>query len=110
MSVQLYSIDQVLSQFGGDKRFVKELLELFIEVTPEIAADLRIAVQEKDAERIGQLAHKIKPSLQILQVRDASSLAAEVEVSVNENRLDYSKVNELVKLIEQCVVQIKKDL
>jgi HPt (histidine-containing phosphotransfer) domain-containing protein len=110
MSVRMYSVEQVLSQSGGDKRFVRELMELFVKVTPEVADGLKTAVKEKDAKTIGQLAHKIKPSLQILQVHDASALAIETEISANEGHLNYMRVTELITLLDKCVAQVKEDI
>jgi len=44
----------------GDAALLRELIEIFLETTPRLMADLGEAVERRDAEALGDLAHAVK--------------------------------------------------
>jgi HPt (histidine-containing phosphotransfer) domain-containing protein len=55
------------------------LVDLFVEATPPILADLRIAVGEGDDDRVRRAAHKLKGSCQNIGATFMATLCLELE-------------------------------
>ncbi|PWT81699.1 MAG: hypothetical protein C5B57_09970 [Blastocatellia bacterium] len=52
--------DTMLERFGGDVELLNEVIRLFLEDCPKRLADIKAAVDSKDAERIRITAHALK--------------------------------------------------
>lgn len=64
---------------GGDAEFMIEMIDIFIEQTPIYTEQLVIAVKEGDWKTVGDLAHKIKPTLAFMGVDKAKDQMASIE-------------------------------
>ncbi len=60
---QLFSIDKLLSIGRGNTEFVRDMLELFIQKTPETLEEMELALNKSDWVALSRWAHQIKPSL-----------------------------------------------
>jgi CheY-like chemotaxis protein len=58
---------------------VEQLVDLFIDSTPPLLADLRLAVQDGDGEAVRRAAHKLKGSCQNIGAARLAGLAAAIE-------------------------------
>ena len=52
----------MLNRLGVDLELVTELIELFLEESPKLLADVQLAVQRRDAKAIERTAHRLKGS------------------------------------------------
>lgn len=102
-----------MSYVGNNEEQCKELLELFIDTIPAELEKLNTEITNKNWEKAYQIMHRIKPSFEIMQIKDGS----EEFIKLNNNI--YSKVNldsskELFNNMKthtyQAVEQIKKDI
>lgn len=66
----LYSLRQIEVISGGDKKFVATLIAMFLKLSDETIQLLNEALESDNIEQIKRLAHKIKPSLDNLEVND----------------------------------------
>ena len=66
----LYSLRQIEVISGGDKKFVATLIAMFLKLSDETIELLNEALESNNIEQIKRLAHKIKPSLDNLEVND----------------------------------------
>ena len=66
----LYSLRQIEVISGGDKKFVATLIAMFLKLSDETIQLLNEALESNNIEQIKRLAHKIKPSLDNLEVND----------------------------------------
>lgn len=64
----LFSFDKVVSISRGDQDFVDKMKTIFVEQVEEFDASLKSAIENKDLEKINKAAHKIKPSIDQLDI------------------------------------------
>lgn len=64
---------------GGSAEFIVEMIDVFIEQTPQYFENLKTAIDARDWKRTGDAAHKIKPTLAFIGAEDAKSAMAEIE-------------------------------
>jgi len=64
---------------GGDAEFMIEMIDIFIEQTPVYTEQLIVAVKEGDWKTVGDVAHKIKPTLAFMGVNKAKDQMASIE-------------------------------
>ena len=60
-----YNLDGVEEMAGGDKDFVKVVVQTFLEEIPSDLAAMNEAVAADDPQQAYQYAHKMKPNLQM---------------------------------------------
>ncbi len=65
-----YDLGRLSKLLGDSKGEIIEVIEQFIELTPEYAASLFNAYEEADMEEVAKAAHKIKSSLDIIAKED----------------------------------------
>ena len=59
--------------------FYRDFINLFLSNTPETLIDLHTQLNLKNWEGVRQAAHKMKPSLNYLGLKDGQKIAAEIE-------------------------------
>ncbi|MBL0339466.1 MAG: response regulator [Bacteroidetes bacterium] len=81
----------------NNESFYKDFINLFLTNTPETLADLQQQLDSKNWEGVRQAAHKMKPSLNYLGLKDGQKLAAVIE----ENALKKIQLEEIEGLTKQ---------
>jgi len=112
ISVEL-SISQLSEEVGGDEDLVKHMLLVFKDEVNNFFETLKKAMAEHDIDKIGVVAHKIKPNFELLQLHYLMKVAAEIEKLVQENakeELIYKHCNEIIKYIPIVQLQIAEEL
>ena len=61
-----YDLSKLSKLLGDDKAEIIDLIEKFIELTPEYSAELFTAYEQNNIEEVAKSAHKIKSSLELL--------------------------------------------
>jgi excisionase family DNA binding protein len=89
----------LLEQLDGDKEVVKEILNLYLEKTPEQIGAVAEAVKNKDAALIRSSAHSLKGSSGNVGAVKLSQTAQKMETIGKEG--DLSRAEELMKEIEE---------
>ena len=82
---------------NNDAKFVKEMISTFIETTPDIIDQMKIAIKKSNFKSLGLLAHKIKPSLTFMGIHSMKETAREIEVLSKENK-EPLRVKELTDI------------
>ena len=60
-----YNLDELKIMADGDEEFLQEMLKTFIEELPEDIKAMNDAIENGNATLTYQIAHKMKPNLQI---------------------------------------------
>ena len=68
-----------LKRVGGDEAFLKELIEIFLEETPNLMNQVRQAMAEEDSTTLRRAAHSIKGSASNFGAVAVCTLAARLE-------------------------------
>ena len=94
---------------GGDKIFIKEMLEMFNKSTiPEIINIEKFAAI-KNWEKLGVVAHKIKAPLQMIGQTETYDLILELEKNA-KNKINLDDVDHLIALIKIKMDEIKNEI
>lgn len=79
MADEIYKLDQLNELAGGDQDFVMSMVDTFLEHTPQQFEELKQANQSGDLATVGNIAHKIKPNIDLFGLDDITETIREVE-------------------------------
>ncbi|SFB71804.1 PAS domain S-box-containing protein [Flexibacter flexilis DSM 6793] len=103
-----------LTEFSvGNPQFVKQLQKLYFDTFSEFEQKLSAVVAEKDAKQIRFMAHKIKPSVKMLQIEGFEELEEALANAIEQNpdsELVEQKHKELCTLCQKVVQELKESL
>jgi len=109
---KLYSTEKLKNYIGDDKSQCKEMMKLFVNTIPAEFDDLALAIKQKDWSKAYEISHRIKPSMEILMIKNANEECVELHAKLHQ-KLDldslpqmFAKIHENVKL---AIIQIKQD-
>ena len=97
----------------NDTKFVKDMISTFIESTPDIIDQMKLAIINNNFESLGLLAHKIKPSLTFMGIHSMKETAREIELLSKENKepLRVKKLTEIFFTeIKASITDLRKKL
>ncbi|MEY8019765.1 Hpt domain-containing protein [Muriicola sp. SD30] len=108
----IYSLDKLNEMADGDNDFVLSVITVFLEEVPQDLEDLENAIDKGDYENVYQLAHKIKPNVDILGMEQTRAIALEIETLGKDEKnkvLIEEKFPALKKDIHQVIGELRKD-
>ncbi|MFY0651825.1 MAG: Hpt domain-containing protein [Cyclobacteriaceae bacterium] len=103
-------LDYLYNICDNDREFIKDMLLTFNKITPESVDGINDSLESKNWKELGQLAHKIKPSVLLLGIEEFSSLIKEIEhMAKNEEELDQmpTKVSLLNNYTSEVIADIQ---
>ncbi len=109
---KLYDLAMVETISGGDKAFVKKMVQLFIDTIPQTMQDMEKAAASEQWEATGKLAHKMKSTIDSMGI---VSLKAEIRTLEANGKASESvdqipgQVQHINEVLGKCIEQIKKD-
>lgn len=109
---RLYSLEKLHSIESKDGDFIKQVVILFVNTIPAISNDLVKAANEKNWNEVYFLAHKMKATIDLLNIE---SLQKEIriveEYAKSKSQLEriFDKTNFIHRIIQQCAEEIKED-
>jgi HPt (histidine-containing phosphotransfer) domain-containing protein len=101
---------------GGDAEFMIDMIDIFIEQTPLYSEQLIEAVAAKDWKTVGDIAHKIKPTLAFMGVNQAKEQMASIEqkarteTGVETIAGDFAEVKAVCESLYSGLEKVKIDL
>ena len=108
----IYSLDKINEMAEGDEEFVQSVISVFLEEVPNDLAALETALEKENYEQVYQLAHKIKPNVDLLGMEQTRAAALEIE-TLGKNSANMAEIQKvfpkLQKDIAQVVGELKKD-
>lgn len=110
---RLTNLEYLKMLSDDSESFFREFIEMFLKNTPETITELVKQTEQKNWEGVRQAAHKVKPSLNYMGMKDASNLAAEIERSAKElTGLSQipAKVSTLCTLCETAYTELNEEI
>ena len=104
----VFNKNEVLEEFDDDVEFLKELAELFIDGLPELMADIKAAISNKDNVLLNKAAHKLKGSVGNFGKNAVYETAFRLESLGEDRSLDDAV--ELFTVLENEVEQLVNEL
>ncbi len=106
----LYSLDEIENISGGDKNFVKSMIETFQLNTPKYLDRINIGIAQNDIIAIQTAAHQLKPSFDILFINKCSSLIRRLENECLSSAPDMNLISALYVEIKETIDRVISDL
>jgi histidine phosphotransfer protein HptB len=85
------TIDTLIGMTGED--FIQELVEAYLEDSPQLFGQMRLALANKDAEAFRRAAHSLKTSSASLGALQFSEQARELEMLGKNNQLSGAEAS-----------------
>ena len=76
VKIDLSYLDEIA---GGHVDFIIEMIDIFLQQTPEYVAHLKAAIDAADYKKIAEIAHKIKPTLAFIGLHKEQEAMARIE-------------------------------
>lgn len=108
-----YSLHKLNAIAKGDEAFITKMLLLFLETTPELLQLLQQAYTNKQWEELNAAAHKLKPTVQTMDIKAIEADVKQVEKLALGNpnpHIIAPLIHKIITVLEQTMVQVKKDM
>jgi len=112
-NVKLFDLDKITSISRGNEDFVNKMISMFVETMPEILKQMNDAVKSGDMKKLSALAHRMKPSLQTMNIVSLENdvQALEDNRSKSPDKPDIlSHLNNVNRTIEEVLKQLNSRL
>ncbi len=91
-----YSLSIIEQMSAGDSHFLDNMIKVFIEETPIQIEQMKDLLDDKNFYRLGRLAHKMKPTIDMFDMRDLKILIRELEEESKKEVVEVSEFSEKV--------------
>lgn len=104
-----FDIAEARRQVGDDEEILREVIQLFVEEVPKRLADLRLALERRDAELLERSAHTIKGTCLVFGAGPVRLAAERVETMGRKRDFDLAPeaVAALVQESERLAADLK---
>ncbi len=108
-----YDLTALETMCGGDPKFMHDFIELFIQTTPPYLAEIRKKRANSNWEEIGEILHKIKPTVELFGMQELHVLIRNAEQAGRFGK-DADKLpgwlDEIVPGLEKSIESLKTEL
>lgn len=91
------NLDYLKEFSGGDAGFIREMMSMYLEQIPDEAALLLDYSIAKSWDKLGKLAHKIKPNFLMMGLNQQESMAKQIEKLCKSTTIDEEKIAALAE-------------
>ncbi len=108
----LYNLEVLHQQSGGNVAFMKRMVTLFIQTTPPTLDELQGSIKARDVKKAQSLAHKLKPSIDLLRIDSEKDRVREIEkMEYNTFRSAAGKetIGKFIETLSLVTAQLQKD-
>ena len=98
---------------NDDSESIREMIKLFIDTTIPILEEISTEYQNSNFPRVGELAHKMKPSIDFMEIESLRQVVRDIELSGKNHNIDKN-LNDLIPIFEKdiqiVIAQLKDEL
>ncbi|QWX84466.1 Hpt domain-containing protein [Cellulophaga sp. HaHaR_3_176] len=105
----IYSLDKINELADGDNEFIQSVVSVFLEEVPLDLKELEVAINQKNYESIYQLAHKIKPNVDLLGMEQTRAAAFEIE-SLGKKGNSGEEIDKIFPILKKDIYQVVSEL
>ncbi|MEE3149009.1 MAG: Hpt domain-containing protein [Bacteroidota bacterium] len=103
-----YKLDYLKELAEGDTDFIKESLKIFIQTVPPQIEELTQNHASENFKQVGQLAHAVKPSFEMLQNYKAAKICDDLAHHAQPDEMEHL-VDQLLQEHQQIITSLKAD-
>ena len=89
-----YDLSALRKLSRGDESFVSQMVDIFVDQTPAALNEIREAMEVKDYLTVAKTAHRIKPSIESMGIRQLNGVAKDIEVYAKSESVDHRILSE----------------
>ena len=109
-----YDLNKLEAMSAGNKDFVKKMIGIFIKNNSENMQQIKAHFENKEAAALGDLAHKMKAPIDMLQIEGMGEVIRLFEDAGKNQDLDQAelpqKLEELLQALQQAEEGLQKDM
>ncbi|MBT8305838.1 MAG: Hpt domain-containing protein [Maribacter sp.] len=105
----IYNLDKINEMAGGDEDFINSVISVFLEEVPQDLEGLENALAQQNYEQVYQLAHKIKPNVDLLGMEQTRAIALQIE-TLGKNEANMSEIRDIFPTLKKDVYQVISEL
>lgn len=105
----IYNLDKINEMADGDEEFVQSVISVFLEEVPNDLAALEKALEKENYEQVYQLAHKIKPNVDLLGMEQTRAAALEIE-TLGKNAANMAEIQKVFPILQKDIAQVVGEL
>lgn len=109
----LYNLSTLSQLCNNNAQAIKNMITTFCIQTPNLINQLNEAYQQNNGELVSNIAHKLKPSIDYLQINSLKEVVREIERNAKEaNQLSNltSQVFRLQNILNLVVEDLQKEV
>ncbi len=106
----LYNISELEEMAQGNAEFVSKMINVFLETTTESLDELLDAFEKKDFQAVSSIAHKIKPSIDLMGITSLHDVVREIETKAKNGEELNGLVDKLGEDLKIVFEEIKSEL
>ena len=99
MEEKLYNLSSLENLSGGNQEFVDKMVNLFLNMTPNLLDKLMTGVENKDYIEVRAAAHKMIPSINMMEINVIKNVVRDIERLASE-KADFSEITKDVSFLE----------
>ena len=97
----------LLRRAGDDWSLAREVINMFLDDTPEVLSQMLEAITRKDLKAVERAAHRIKGAAANLEAPDLANIAFEIEQAASEGKISDAGVARLQKSMDELKVTLQ---
>jgi HPt (histidine-containing phosphotransfer) domain-containing protein len=105
-----YSLEQIKKLSAGNSDFLDKMIQVFLEETPAQIKQMKQLLEDGDFYRVGRLAHKMKPTIDMFDMIHLKELIRELEAESKNEDIDVASIREKVNFTVDRLNKIIQDL
>ena len=108
------ALDDLLEAVGGDQAFLDELIDTYLEDSPNLLSAIESALATGSAEELRRAAHSLKSNSANFGAQNLADLCKDLEESARRNELDgaASRVEQIMaeyQKVKQALASVTRD-
>ena len=100
-NISLIDLSYLVALCDGDDDFMNTIIASFVEEMPETLQLIQQNMQDGNWEMVGQLAHKMKPSVQFVGMDDTLEKTKDIELACRNAEICPKHLGGLVREVTQ---------
>jgi|AntAceMinimDraft_9_1070365.scaffolds.fasta_scaffold20926_3 HPt (histidine-containing phosphotransfer) domain-containing protein len=108
-----YSIDKLLQYVGNDVNQINEMIKIFLDTIPPDIDQIQKMANINDWQRVYEIAHRIKPSIDIFEMNNILEDIKKIEYQAHENNAEGNLdalIKELSEKVNSVILLMQKEI
>ncbi len=111
-TTSLMDLTVLIQSTNNNSEFMKKMIHLFLDDTPEQLRKMKAALDESNLESVSKIAHRLKPSIDHLAIKKLRSLVRKIEdyQSYPSTDLVVTSVNKFTLLVQRLMEELENEV